>query len=133
MVKYQSYRAGSTSRVPKPKTVGRKRKRRTTKYGEPIRKFNKKDFRLQNKFAYKKDAKDYKKRVKEKGYLAQVTPFKGGHKLWVRDTPKSRKWEKELLGKPLKGTGGALAKKGGSLKKALKQTGQLRKPSKKKK
>ena len=51
MVKYQSYRAGSTSRVPKPKTVGRKRKRKTTKYGEPIRSFDKKDYRLQNKFA----------------------------------------------------------------------------------
>ena len=68
MVKYQSYRAGSSSRVPKPKTVGRKRKQRTTKFGEPIRRFKKKDFRLQNKFAYKKDAKDHKKRVKEKGY-----------------------------------------------------------------
>ena len=98
MVRYESYRAGSTSRVPKPKTVGRKRKRRTTKYGEPIRKFGKKkkDYRLQNKFAYKKDARDYKKRLKTIGYLACITPFKGGHKLWVRDTPKSRKWEKEF-------------------------------------
>jgi len=82
----------------KPKTVGRKKKRRTTKYGEPIRRFGKKkkDYRLQNKFAYKKDARDYKKRLKAIGYLARITPFKGGHKLWVRDTPKSRKWEKEF-------------------------------------
>ena len=94
MVKYQRYRAGSTSRVPKPKTVGRKRKRRTTKYGEPIRRFNKKDYRLQNKFAYKNDAVNHKKRLKGIGYLARITKFKGGHKIWVRDTPKSRKWEK---------------------------------------
>lgn len=102
MVKYGSYRAGSTSRVPKPKTVGRKRKRKTTKYGEPIRRFSikkgvRKNFRLQNKFAYEKDAKDHKKKVKDKGYLARITPMKGGHKLWVRDTPKSRKWEKSLF------------------------------------
>lgn len=75
----------------------KKSKRRTTKYGEPIRKFNKKDFRLQNKFAYKNDAVEHKGKVKKKGYLARVTPMKGGHKLWVRDTPKSRKWEKNLL------------------------------------
>jgi len=99
MVKYQGYRAGSTSRVPIPKTVGRKRKRRTTKFGEPIRRFNKKDFRLQNKLPSKKDAKEHKKRLKEKGYLARVTPIKDGHKIWVRDTPKSRKWEKDLLKK----------------------------------
>lgn len=96
MVRYESYRAGSTSRVPKAKTVGRKRKRRTTKYGEPIRRFDKKDYRLQNKFAYKKDARDYKKRLNAIGYLTRITPFKGGHKLWVRDTIKSRKWEKEF-------------------------------------
>ena len=99
MVKYQAYRAGSTSRVPKPKTVGRKRKRKTTKLGEPIRRFDKKDYRLQNKFAYKLDAKNYKKRLKKAGYLARITPHKGGYSLWVRDTPKSRKWEKELLKK----------------------------------
>lgn len=96
MVRYESYRAGSTSRVPIAKTVGRKRKRRTTEYGEPIRKFNKKDYRLQNKFVHINDAKDYKKRLKAIGYLARITPFKGGHKLWVRNTPKSRKWEKEF-------------------------------------
>jgi len=81
------------------KKVGRKRKRRTTKYGEPIRRFNKKDYRLQNKFAYEKDAKDYKKRLTEIGYLARITKFKGGHKIWVRNTPKSRKWERNLLKK----------------------------------
>ncbi len=96
MVKYQSYRAGSTSRVPIPKTVGRKRKRKTTRYGEPIRRFNKKDFRLQNEFAHKNDAKEHKKRVKKVGYLAHITPRKGGHSLWIRNTPKSRKWEKEF-------------------------------------
>ena len=96
MVRYEPYRAGSSSRVPKPKTVGRKRKRKTTKYGEPIRRFDKKDYRLQNKFVHKNDARDYKKRLVKIGYLARITPFKGGHKLWVRDTPKSRKWEKEF-------------------------------------
>lgn len=96
MVRYESYRAGSSSRVPKPKTVGRKRKRKTTKYGEPIRRFDKKNFRLKNKFVHKNDARDYKKRLKKIGYLARITPFKGGHKLWIKDTPKSRKWEKEF-------------------------------------
>jgi len=96
MVKYEGYRAGSTSRVPKPKTVGRKRKRKTTEYGEPIRRFNKKNYRLKNKFAHKKDARDYKKRLKIIGYLACVAPVKEGYNLWIRDTPKSRKWEKEF-------------------------------------
>ena len=69
---------------------------KTTEYGEPIRRFNKKNYRLKNKFAHKKDARDYKKRVKTMGYLARIVPFKGGHKLWIRDIPKSRKWEKEF-------------------------------------
>ncbi len=73
-----------------------KRKRRTTKYGEPIRRFAKKDYRLKNKFVHKNDARDYKKRLKKIGYLARITPFKRGHKLWIRNTPKSRKWEKEF-------------------------------------
>jgi len=86
----------------KKKGKGRNRKRKTTKYGEPIRRFNKKNYRLQNKFAYEKDAKDYKKRVKKVGYLARITPHEGGFSLWVRNTPKSRKWEKEVMPKKRK-------------------------------
>lgn len=72
------------------------KKKRITKHGEPIRKFNKKDFVGKTQYAYKKDALINKKQRKENGYLIRITKIRGGFQIWSRHTPKSRKYEKEF-------------------------------------
>ena len=76
------------------------KKGRTTKYGEPIRRFKvkgeMKNFVGKSRYAYKVDATKNKKKRKENGYLIRVTKVRGGYQIWSRNTPKSRKYEKEM-------------------------------------
>ena len=75
-------------------------KKRTTKYGEPIRKFEikgeMKNFVGKSTFAYKSDVVKDKKHRKTMGYFVRITKIKGGWQIWSRNTPKSRKYVKKM-------------------------------------
>ena len=81
------------------KIPAKKKRKRITKYGEPIRKFGKpsKDYIQKWKYAFKLDANKQNKRLKKRGYLVRQTPIKSGWALWIRETSKSKKYEKEMF------------------------------------
>ena len=67
-----------------PRKIHKKIKR-TTKYGEPTRKFGGKRYVSKNDWAYKSDATKQKKDLKAKGHLARLTPIKGGYRVWWKE------------------------------------------------
>lgn len=77
----------------------------------------------------KKYTEKPKKAIGKKGYPYAALNKESHYETFYTWKEKPSKKKK----KPLKGTGGALAKKGGSLKKGLKEMGSLKSPSKKRK
>jgi hypothetical protein len=83
------------SKIAKKKRKGK----RTTIYGEPLRNFDGKRFTQKWRYAYKQDATRQKKRLKNRGFLVRMTKVKGGHAIWTRETPASKKYYKDIFKK----------------------------------